>query len=131
MIDISNAVYTLVKNALNQHDSTIKTSNVYTNTPSTYPFVSVEEIENVVDINTSDCVVENHAIVQYEINIYTKDPQKRSKGIEILAVVNDLLASYNFVRVSKNELQDTNETTYRIVARYEAVVSKDHTIYRR
>lgn len=131
MIDISNAVYTLVKTALNEYDATVKTSNVYTNTPSGYPFVSVEEIDNAVDMDTSDCAVENHAIVQYEINIYTKDPLKRSKGMEILQVVDGLLASYNFVRVSKNELQDTNETTYRIIARYEAVVSKDKVIYRR
>lgn len=128
MIDISNEVYTLVKNAL---DPSIKTSNVYTNTPSQYPFVSVEEIENMVDFETSDCEIENHAIVQYEINVYTKDPEKRAKGYEILQTIDELLASYGFVRVSKNNIQDTNETVYRLIARYEGIVSKDKVIYRR
>ena len=133
MIDISNELYTLVKNALNAYDSAIGTSSVYTNTPSIYPFVSVEEIDNMVDAETSDsCHLENHAIVQYEINIYAKDPYKRSKAYEILQVVDSLLGSYNFVRESKNDFQEgNNETTYHIILRYSAVVSKDHTIYRR
>lgn len=131
MIDISNTVYTLVKNALNEFDPSIGTSSTYKNTPSKYPFVSVEEIENMVDTLTSDCEVENHALVQYEINVYAKDPNKKSKATEILQVVDTLLKSYGFVRVSKNNLQDTNETMFQIVARYEAIVSKDHVIYRR
>ena len=133
MIDISNQVYTLVKNALNTYDSSIGTSSVYTNTPSVYPFVSVEEIDNMVDIDTSDsCALENHAEIQYEINIYAKDPLKRSKAYEILQVVDTLLGSYNFTRRSKNDFQEgNNETIYRIILRYTALVSKDHTIYRR
>lgn len=133
MIDISNELYTLVKNALNAYDNTIGTSSVYTNTPSVYPFVSVEEIDNMVDMDTSDsCHVENHAEIQYEINIYAKDPIKKSKAYAILQVVDSLLGSYNFVRRSKNDFQEgNNETTYHIILRYSAVVSQDHTIYRR
>ena len=132
MIDISNEVFTLVKNALNAYDDTIKTSSVYTNTPSEYPFVSVEEIDNITDTETSDsCALENHVVVQYEVNVYTKDPQKKSKAVAILQVIDTLLVSYNFVRVSKNNIQDTNETVYRIIARYEATVSQDKVIYRR
>lgn len=131
MIDISNEVYTLVLNALANYDANIETKNVYTNTPSKYPFVSVEEIDNMVDTNTSDCEIENHAIVQYEINIFTKDPKKREKGMKIVQIVDELLASYGFTRVSKNELQDTNETVYHFIIRYEATVSKEKVIYRR
>ena len=133
MIDITNQVYTLVKNALNTYDNKIGTSSVYTNTPSVYPFVSVEEIDNMVNTDTSDsCHLENHALVQYEINIYAKDPLKRSKAYEILQVVDNLLGSYNFTRESKNDFQESgNETVYHIILRYSAIVSKDHTIYRR
>ena len=132
MINISNEVYDKVVKALKAHDNSIETSSVYTNTPSKYPFVSIEEIENLVDYDTSDCCnVENHAEVQYEINIYTKNPKKREKAYEILEVVDELLGSYNFVRISKNNFQDANETTYLLVARYSAVVSKEHVIYRR
>ena len=135
MIDISNEVYTLVVNALIAEfgENAIGTSSVYTNTPSKYPFVSVEEIENMVDEGTSDsCHLENHAILQYEVIIYAKDPQKRSKAYQIAEVVDNVLASYNFTRISKNPVQDpSNETVYRLIMRYDATVSQDHTIYRR
>ena len=132
MIYIFNDIFTLIKNALNAYGTEIKTSSTYTNTPSHYPFVSVEEINNMVDINASDsCHLENSALVQYEINVFAKDPLKKSKAYEILQVVDNLLASYNFVRLSKNDFQDTNETVYRIIVRYEANVSKDHVIFRR
>lgn len=130
MIDIFNQVFTLVRNALKTHNENITVSSVYTNMPSKFPFVSVEEIENSVDTATSDsCEVENSALVQYEINIYE---HTKSKATEILQVVDNLLKGYNFVRVSKNHFQnDNDETIYLYIVRYEAIVSKDHTIYRR
>lgn len=132
MINIFNQAYTLLVNALATYDENIKTSSVYTNTPSDYPFVSFEEIDNSVYELTSDsCDIENHARIEFEINIYTKNPQKKSKGDAIANVVDNLLKQYNFVRQSKNVLQDTNETIYRIVIRYSGVVSKDNVIYRR
>lgn len=132
MINIFNEVYTLVVNALTTYDNKIKTSSVYTNKPSSYPFVSLEEIDNSVYELTSDsCDIENHALIELEANIYTQNPNKKSKADGIANVIDTLLKSYNFVRVSRNILQDTNETTYRIVLRYSGVVSKDKVIYRR
>ena len=132
MINIFNEVYTLLVNALALYDNKIETSSVYTNMPSHYPFVSLEEIDNSVYEETSDsCDIENHALIQFEVNIYTQNPQKKSKGDGIANVVDNLFKQYNFVRTTKNVLQDTNETTYRIVIRYSGVVSKDSVIYRR
>lgn len=132
MINIANQVYTLVKDALTSYDSNIATSSVYTNTPSKYPFVSVEEIENSVYQNGSDCCeIENYANVEYEINVYTQNENKKSKGDGISQVVDTLMKSKGFTRVSRTILQDTNETTYRIVLRYSGVVGKDEVIYRR
>ena len=132
MINIVNELYTDLVNALATYDTSIKTSSVYQNVPSNYPFVSFEEIDNSVNEKGSDCCeIENFANVDFEVNIYTKDPQKKSKGDKIADVVDTLLKSKGLFRRTKNALQDTNETTYRIVMRYSGVVSKDHTIYRR
>ena len=132
MINVFNELYTLLVNTLATYDNEIKTSSVYTNTPPSYPFVSFEEIDNSVYEETSDsCDIEQHALVDYEINIYTKNPNKKVKGDNILNVVDNLLKQYNFVRASKNVFQSSDETTYRIVVRYSAVVSKDSVIYRR
>lgn len=132
MINIFNEVYTLLVDTLASYNDKIGTSSVYTNTPPTYPFVSFEEINNSVYEQTSDsCDVENHALIEFEANIYTDNPNKKSKGDGIANVIDNLLKQYNFVRLSKNVLQSTDETIYRIVLRYSVVVSKDSVIYRR
>ena len=132
MINIFNQVYTLLVSALTSYDSTIKTAGVYTNVPSAYPFVSLEEIENSVYENGSDCCeTENFANVEYEVNIYTQSPNKKSKGDAIAEVVDTFMKEKGFTRTTRNILQNTDETVYRIVLRYAGVVSKDHIVYRR
>ena len=132
MISIFNQVYTLLVDALHTHDTDIKTSSVYTNMHSSYPFVSIEEIDNSVYQSGSDCCeIENYANIEFEVNVYTQNKNKKSKGDEISQVVDTLMASKGFTRYSKTILQDTDETTYRIVLRYGGVVSKDNIVYRR
>lgn len=136
MIDIFNEMYTGLVNALSTDDSTkdmgIDTDGVYVNMPSKFPFVSMEQIDNRVYQQGGDCCeIENFAETEYEINIYTKDPEKKTKGNTIANVVDNFFKEYGFTRLSKNNLQSPDETTYRIVMRYYGVVSKDHTIYRR
>ena len=132
MIDIFNELFTLVANTLTTYDNTISLSSVYTNMPSDYPFVSVEEIEDSVYEQGSDCCeIENFATKDYEINIYTKNPNKKSKGDSIAQVIDTLFKSKGFVRTSKNVFQSENETIYRIIIRYSGVVSQDHRVYRR
>ena len=136
MIDIFNEMYTALVNALSTDDSTkdmgIDTDSVYVNMPSKFPFVSMEQIDNRVYEQGSDCCeIENFAQTEYEINIYTKNTKKKSDSNTIANVVDNLLKQYGFTRQSKNVLQSQDETTYRVVMRYSGVVSKDHTIYRR
>lgn len=131
MIDIFNEVYTDVVNTLTEYDANITCSSVYTNTPTSYPFVSIEEIDNAIYERGSDCETENFAYIDYEINIYAKDPLKKSQCDGILNVVDNKMNVLGFVRTTKNNIQNSNETIYRIIVRYTAVVSKNHTIYRR
>ena len=136
MIDISNELYTDLVNALSTDETTkdmgIKTGSVYVNMPSDFPFVSMEQIGDRVYERGSDCCeIENFAENEYEINIYTKNPFKKSKANIIANVVDNLLKSKGFVRQSKNSLQDTDETIYRLIMRYSGLVSKEHIVYRR
>lgn len=132
MIEIFNELYTLLKTALTTYDSDIKMSSVYTNTPSEYPFVSFEELNDSVYEQGSDCCeIENFANKDYEVNIYTKEPNKKSNADKICQVVDTFMKSKGFIRMFKNSMQTTNETTYRIIVRYNGVVSKEKVIYRR
>ena len=132
MIDIFNELFTKFDTALTTYDDKISTGSVYTNEPSNYPFASLEEINNSVHEATSDsCDIENHADVDYEVNIYTQGDLKKSKGDGIAQVVDTLFKSLGFVRTTRNVFQSQNETTYRIILRYSGVVSKDNVVYRR
>ena len=129
MIDIFNEVYTQVKNVL---PTNVKTSSVYTNSPSEYPFISIEEINTATHRASIDGLKnENFADIDYELNIYTHGEGKKSQGDSLLALVDDKLNELGFVRTTKNHFQNANETIYRIIVRYTAIVSKDHKIYRR
>ena len=131
MIDIENELYTTIVDALTSANLNFTHSSVYVNKPSSYPFVSIEEIENSVYELSSDCRVENHAMVDFEINVYTKDPLKKSTNKQFVEIIDNTMASMGFVRAGKTIFQDTNETIYRTVLRYYGIVSKDHKIYRR
>lgn len=132
MIDIFDELYTLIVDTLASYNDKIETSSVYKNSPSKYPFVSFEEIENsVYERGSDDSDIENFVDVNYEINIYTQNANKKSKANDIANVIDTLMESKGFTRRSKNALQDTNETTYRIVMRYNGIVSKDKVVYRR
>lgn len=131
MIDIFNELFTLLDTTLHNYNANIETATVFTNMPSSYPFVSLEEIGNSVHEQTSNCKVENHADIEYEVNIYTQDPNKKGNADEIAGIVDTFFASLGFVRMSKTPMQSSDETTYRIVLRYMGVVSQNHVIYRR
>lgn len=129
MIDIFNEIYTAIKGVL---PANVKMSSVYTNSPSEYPFVSVEEINNSTYRPTIDGLKnENYAEIDFEFNIITKGEQKKSLGTDLLVLIDTKMNDLGFVRVTKNNFQNTNETIYRIIVRYTAIVSQDKKIYRR
>lgn len=132
MIDIQNEVFTNITNALKLVDANVETSSVYTNTPSSYPFVGIEEIDNVPFTESADCCdIENHAEISFEIDVRAKGDKRKSDCYRLLGVADNYLKSIKFTRLSMTPMQDQNDTLFRIVARYSAVVGKDHTIYRR
>ena len=136
MINIFNELFTGLKQALTSNTiegiDSIGTSSVYTNKPSSYPFVSMEEINDSVYEQGGDCCeIENFANKEYEIMVYTQKPHKRSNANSIANVVDNYFKSVGFTRISKTPLQENDETTYRIVLRYMGIVSKDHIVYRR
>ena len=132
MINNSSEMFTRITTALKTYDSSVKTSSVYTNSPSSYPFVSIEMINNdVYDDGIDSGDIENFATLSYEINIYAKGDTRMSKSWELLEIADNFMKSVGFTRVSATPMQDQNETLYRIIARYEGVVGKDLKVYRR
>jgi len=132
MIEIENEIYSNLSTLLKTSDSTINMGNMYINTPSLKPFVSIEEIDQYTDNNSEDSSHdEKFAFIVFETNIYTEGLMRKSKAKSILTIVDDYMRSLGFERLSMTPMQDNKAVIYRLVIRYRGLVSKDKIIYRR
>lgn len=128
MINIFNELYTGLSTALG---SAVNLANEDTNTPKTYPTVSMVEIDDSVYTKGSDsCSIENLARKVYEINVYTKHPSKKSKCDTLCGTIDTYFSNLGFTRTMKMPMPTGDETTYRVVMRYEGICSTNKTIYR-
>ena len=133
MIDIENQVYTEIYNKVTASFPNAKIESTLNLTPSEFPCVCVEEISNTsLESSIDSASNENHATVTYEVNIFSnKAVGRKSEAKEILNLIDTMLLSYGFIRLSKEPVSLSEGTMYRIIVRYRAVVSKDHTLFRR
>nr|DAR72328.1 MAG TPA: Protein of unknown function (DUF806) [Caudoviricetes sp.] len=140
MIDIENIIYTTLKKVLvnecKLNPQFISTEIVLK--PKNYPWVTIIEMMNIPYSKTqTNDDIENHAEVVYEINVYTNDKNgKKSRCKKIISTVDTKMKNLGFRRIMLSPIPNANDPTiYRIIARYEAIVSKEnkekYTIYRR
>lgn len=133
MIDIENEVNNIVYNAVIGTYPNAKFDSVLNLTPSEFPCVCVEEVANVVRSSSVDSGSnERHATVTYEINVFTnKTSGKKQQAKDIIAKIDSALLAVGFERTSTSPFTLDNGTLYRMVIRYSATVSENHTLYRR
>lgn len=140
MIDIENIIYTTLKKVLinecKLNPQFISTEIVLK--PKNYPWVTIIEMMNIPYSKTqTNDDIENHVDVVYEINVYTNDKNgKKSRCKKIISTVDTKMKNLGFRRIMLSPIPNANDPTiYRIIARYEAIVSKEnkekYTIYRR
>jgi hypothetical protein len=133
MIDIENEIITLIYNAVQPSYPTAKFESVLNLSPSSFPCICVEELDNLNRTSTSDSGSnERHANVTYEINILTNDVSgKKAAAKNIRELIDNTMLAHGFDRITNIPSGLDNGTKYRILVRYEATVSQNHTIYRR
>ena len=134
MIDIESSVFSIVAQAVREKYPKIFMTGEYVMSPSSFPCVSLVEIDNAVYRNSStNTVEENHAAVTYEVNVYSnKSTGKKAECKAIIGLIDTQLANLGFTRTMLEPIPNMVEATiYRMLGRYRAVVSKEHTIYRR
>lgn len=128
--DVYNHVYTLVKTMYPQ--ATL--SSERTETPSDFPFVSIEESNNVTyERSLTGDGKENHAIVTFTVEVYSnKLPGRKKEARDIANMVDIAMESLGITRTMMQPMPNMfNVGVYRIVARYRCVVGKDKMIHRR
>ena len=134
MIDIENEVFNIVSKAVRVKYPDIYMIGEYVKSPSSFPCVSLVEMDNTVHTLTqTSSNGENHASLMYEVNVYSnKKKGKKSECKAIIALIDNEMSALGFSRMMLQPIPNMDDATiYRMVGRYRAVVSEDKTIYRR
>ena len=134
MIDIESEVFDRVAKRVREQFPNIFIVGEYVKSPSSFPAVSLMEMDNAVRESSMDSSSnENHANVMYEVNVYSnKTTGKKSECKEIIALIDTEMTAMGFVRSTLTPVPNEYDSTiYRMVGRYKAAVSSNLKIYRR
>ena len=134
MIDIENEVFNRVATRVREQFPNIFIVGEYVKSPSSFPAVSLMEMDNSIRESTVDSGSnENHANVMYEVNVYSnKTTGKKSECKAIVALIDQEMSAIGFVRSTLTPVPNEYDSTiYRMVGRYRATVSSNHKIFRR
>lgn len=134
MIDVESAVFNTIATAISTRYPNIFVTGEYVKAPTSFPAISLYEIDNAVLRSTQDTSgMENHALVVYELNVYSnKKNGKKSECRDIVALIDTQMAALGFTRIMLNPVPNIEDATiYRLTGRYRAVIGTDETIFRR
>lgn len=134
MIDIETEVFGIVSSDVRLKYPKVYMTGEYVKSPPSFPCVSLIETDNQVYRNTRDSgCIENHAQIQYEVNVYSnRTSGKKAECKEIISLIDSKMEKLGFTRTFMNPVPNEQDATiYRMIARYRAIVSKNKTIYRR
>lgn len=121
MIDQEAKVFQACANAFRAAYPNGFIAGEYVSQPPKFPAVSVVEMDNNVDERALDNGnVENAVNVMYQVDVYSNlNTGKKAQVKAIIALLDNVLAQYRFVRTFCNPIQNMNDATiYRMTARY-------------
>lgn len=129
MIDISNVVIRIAKEAVSTAYPTCDFLSDNPDVISKFPAVTIVEIDNATyDSSLDNTYEEHHARVTYDISVYTNNVKtKRKDAKAILNLIDNAMIKAGFKRYTKQELPNIDRTVYRLGARYNAIVSAPYT----
>ena len=133
MIDVESKVYTPIAVALRGAFSGIFVSGEYVKAPSSFPHVSLVEMDNYTSADRLDTADEERfSTLMYEVNVYSnKTSGKKSECKKIIGFIDDLMYKMNFKRLSLAPVPNMDDATiYRMTARYR-VETDGENFYRR
>ena len=134
MIDVQNEIFTAVATAVRARYSDAMVTGEYTRSPSKFPAVTLDEIENVTVpalVDSSD--QENYCGLTYRLQVFSnKTAGKKAEARAILAVADTVMRGLGFRRTTYTTTPEIYDSTiYSITATYEAIVDANGVIYSR
>lgn len=134
MIDYSNEIFTDVAKAVRAVDKGVTVYGEYVRSPSKFPMVTLDEIENVMAGNLVDSShAENFAAVSYRLQVFSnKQSGKRAEARKLIATADAELQRMGFRRVTYSTTPEMYDSTiYCITATYTAILGANRYVYKR
>lgn len=134
MIDFQNEIFTRVATAVRSKHEGVTVTGEYTRSPSKFPTVTLDEIENIsVDelIDSSD--EEKYSGLGYRLQVFSnKVGGKKAEARAIFSTADNELCGLGFRRVTYSTTPEFYDSTiYSITATYEAIIDVNGIIYKR
>lgn len=131
MIDIENALFTLVKNEIKDICPYSGTSEK-NEAPSDFPYMLFVQKDNPPLKESRDSGSnENHVQPMIQIDVFSSASKQECKNIH--SKIDDSMQSKGFERIFGAQPINTGSTYYRMVSRYQGIVRKngtnDYTVY--
>ena len=127
MIDIENIVVNAVSTALDSIKTEYPNLNVqsmYVDAPSAFPCISVVEINNSTYQPSHTELLEEHALITYDVNVYTNDPYLKQTAKKIANIADTAMQNLKFTKTMSGQTPNIDRTIYRYTMRYEAIVQR-------
>ena len=134
MINVENQIFDIIAKAIENEYPKAYVVGEYVKAPSQFPCISIVEMDNTAyDKTQTSSSLENHAELMYEVNVYSnKTSGKKSECKAIASLIDNEFATLGFSRTMLQPIPNVEDATiYRMVGRYQGVVSKDKIVYRR
>ena len=134
MIDCQNEIFTSVATAVRSAHAGTTVTGEYTRSPSKFPAVTVDEIENVTVPELVDSSKEEkYCGLTYRLQVFSnKTAGKKAEARDIFATADIVMLGLGFRRITYSTTPEIYDSTiYSITATYEAVVDANGVIYSR
>ena len=134
MIDCQNEIFTSVATAVRSAHAGTTVTGEYTRSPSKFPAVTVDEIENVTVPELVDSSnEEKYCGLTYRLQVFSnKTAGKKAEAREIFATADEVMRGLGFHRITYSTTPEIYDSTiYSITATYEAIVDANGVIYSR
>ena len=131
MIDVESKVFQACADAFRAAYPNGFIAGEYVSQPSKFPAVMVVEMDNNVDERAIDNGnIENAVNVMYQVDVYSNlNKGKKAQAKAIVALIDEVLAQYRFIRTFCNPIQNMNDATiYRMTARSRRRITDTETM---
>ena len=130
MIDYSNEIFSAVATDLRSAYEGIRVVGEYVSSPTAFPTVTIDEIQNI-PAHLDSAGLPKYAEVVYRVQIFCNGVGKRAKAREIYGTVFERLSLMGLVGVSYTTTPAIyNSEVYCITGTFRGVMDRDGVIYR-